>query len=98
MFLNSLRLGEVRTGTVADVREFGVFVHLDGEPAEVCTGFIRVPDLSWAHFDHPAEVVAVGQRVTVAVINVDTDREQVAVSLKALGGSLLGRTDGDHAD
>jgi ribosomal protein S1 len=88
-FLVGIRRGEVLTGTVADVRNFGVFVNLDGEPADNRTGyngtgFIRVPELSWAHFDHPSDIVEVGQRITVEVLNADTRRGQVAVSLKAL--------------
>jgi DNA-directed RNA polymerase subunit E'/Rpb7 len=35
---NCHRPGEILTGTVADVRDFGVFVNLDGEPADTCTG------------------------------------------------------------
>lgn len=88
-FLVGIRRDDILTGTVADVRNFGVFVNLDGEPADNATGyngtgFIRVPELSWAHFDHPSDIVEVGQRITVEVLNADTRRGQVAVSLKAL--------------
>ncbi|MET0493905.1 MAG: S1 RNA-binding domain-containing protein [Actinoplanes sp.] len=81
-FLSSLRPGEVRRGTVGAVGTFGVVVDLDGGP--VGTGFIRIPELSWSRIAHPADVVEVGQRVTVAVLEVDLRREQVALSLKAL--------------
>ncbi|MEV0328050.1 S1 RNA-binding domain-containing protein [Micromonospora echinospora] len=88
-FLVSLKRGKTVTGRVTDVRNFGVFVKLHGEPADICTGysgtgFIRVPELSWSHFDDASEVVEVGQQVTVEVLDVDTRRGQVAVSLKAL--------------
>lgn len=88
-FLVGIRRGEILTGTVAGVHNFGVFVNLDGEPADNCTGydgtgFIRVPELSWTHIDHASDVVEVGQRVTVEVLNADTRQGQVAVSLKAL--------------
>lgn len=88
-FLVGIRRGEILTGTVADVRNFGVFVNLDGEPADNITGyngtgFIRVPELSWSHIDHASDVVEVGQRVTVEVLNADTRQGQVTVSLKAL--------------
>lgn len=61
-FLVGIQPGDVLTGTVADVRNFGVFVNLDGEPADNCTelngtGFIWVPELSWSHIDHPSDVV-----------------------------------------
>jgi ribosomal protein S1 len=89
-FLGGLRVGQLVTGTVAEVRDFGVFVNLDGEPAGHRTGFIRVPDLSWSAINQVSDFVEVGQRVTAAVVNVDPDRPQVAVSLKAVpadGGS-----------
>ncbi|MFC6019248.1 S1 RNA-binding domain-containing protein [Plantactinospora solaniradicis] len=84
-YLLGIRRGEILTGTVAEVHNFGVFVDLDGEPDHHRgTGFIRVPELSWTHIGHPSDVVAVGQRVTVEVLEADTRRGQVAVSLKAL--------------
>jgi ribosomal protein S1 len=42
-----------------------------------------VSELSWKHIDHPSEVVAVGDEVTVEVLDVDMDRERVSLSLKA---------------
>jgi small subunit ribosomal protein S1 len=44
---------------------------------------VHVSELSWKHIDHPAEVVEVGQKVTVEVLEVDMDRERVSLSLKA---------------
>ncbi|MFH8607000.1 S1 RNA-binding domain-containing protein [Streptomyces sp. NPDC018029] len=47
-FLLAFERGQVVAGTVSEVHNFGVFVHVDGEPAGLCTGFIQVPDLTWA--------------------------------------------------
>jgi small subunit ribosomal protein S1 len=44
---------------------------------------VHVSELSWKHIDHPAEVVEVGQEVTVEVLDVDMDRERVSLSLKS---------------
>jgi len=44
---------------------------------------VHVSELSWKHIDHPSEVVAVGDEVTVEVLDVDMDRERVSLSLKA---------------
>ncbi|MEV7646036.1 S1 RNA-binding domain-containing protein [Streptomyces rubiginosohelvolus] len=82
-FLLGLRRGATHQVRVASVHNFGVFVNLDGEPDQ-CTGFIRIPELSWRSFDHPADVVTVGQRVVGEIIDVDTRRGQVQLSLKAL--------------
>ncbi|MFF7125158.1 S1 RNA-binding domain-containing protein [Streptomyces sp. NPDC016566] len=86
-YLRGRQRGDIVTGTVAAVHDFGVFVRLDGEPGHPAypgTGFIRVPDLSWSRIDHPEEVVRPGQRVTGAVVVIDTDQGEVVVSLKAL--------------
>lgn len=86
-YLRRTRRGDVVTGTVAAVHNFGVFVRLDGEPAHPAypgTGFIRVPDLTWSRIDHPGDAVRPGQRVTGEVVIIDTYQGEVVVSLKAL--------------
>ncbi|MFE7455516.1 S1 RNA-binding domain-containing protein [Streptomyces sp. NPDC057554] len=83
-FLLALEVGQVVSGTVAKVHDFGVFVHVDGEPDGLCTGFIRVPDLAWGWFSHPSEVVEAGQRISAEVIITETRTGQVTLSLKAL--------------
>ncbi|WP_412075992.1 S1 RNA-binding domain-containing protein [Streptomyces xanthophaeus] len=81
-FLLGLRRGAKHEGQVQSVHNFGVFVNLDGEPADQCTGFIRGPELSWRRIDHPADAVKAGQRVVGEIIDVDTRRGQVQLSLK----------------
>jgi small subunit ribosomal protein S1 len=45
-------------------------------------GLIHVSELSWKHVDHPGSVVAVGDEVTVQVLDVDLDRERISLSIK----------------
>src|ERR1700749_4788252 len=77
-FLTNLKPGEVRRGVVSSVVNFGAFVDLGG-----MDGLIHVSELSWKHIDHPGSVVAVGDEVTVQVLDVDLDRERISLSLKA---------------
>jgi small subunit ribosomal protein S1 len=77
-FLTSLGKGEIRTGTVSSIVNFGAFVDLGG-----VDGLVHVSELSWKHVDHPSEVVEVGQEVQVEVLDVDLERERVSLSLKA---------------
>ena len=77
-FLANLKPGEVRKGVVSSVVNFGAFVDLGG-----MDGLIHVSELSWKHVDHPGSVVAVGDEVTVQVLDVDLDRERISLSLKA---------------
>ena len=77
-FLKELKKGQVRSGVVSSIVNFGAFVDLGG-----VDGLVHVSELSWKHIDHPSEVVEVGQEVTVEVLDVDMDRERVSLSLKA---------------
>ncbi|MGB5760771.1 MAG: 30S ribosomal protein S1 [Acidimicrobiales bacterium] len=77
-FLANLTPGEVRSGVVSSVVNFGAFVDLGG-----MDGLIHVSELSWKHVDHPGSVVAVGDEVTVQVLEVDLARERISLSLKA---------------
>ena len=77
-FLHQLQKGQVRKGVVSSIVNFGAFVDLGG-----VDGLVHVSELSWKHIDHPSEVVAVGDEVTVEVLDVDMDRERVSLSLKA---------------
>ena len=77
-FLSELAKGQVRSGQVSSIVNFGAFVDLGG-----VDGLVHVSELSWKHIDHPSEVVEVGQEVTVEVLDVDMDRERVSLSLKA---------------
>ncbi|HKN50774.1 MAG TPA: 30S ribosomal protein S1 [Actinomycetota bacterium] len=76
-FLENLKPGEIRTGTVSSIVNFGAFVDLGG-----VDGLVHVSELSWRHVDHPSEVVQVGQEISVEVLDVDLTRERVSLSLK----------------
>ncbi|KUG54290.1 30S ribosomal protein S1 [Serinicoccus chungangensis] len=78
-FLKELAKGQVRSGVVSSIVNFGAFVDLGGG----VDGLVHVSELSWKHIDHPGEVVEVGDEVTVEVLDVDMDRERVSLSLKA---------------
>jgi small subunit ribosomal protein S1 len=77
-FLANLKPGDIREGVVSSVVSFGAFVDLGG-----MDGLIHVSELSWKHVDHPGSVVAVGDNVTVKVLDVDHERERISLSLKA---------------
>lgn len=77
-FLNQLQKGQIRSGVVSSIVNFGAFVDLGG-----VDGLVHVSELSWKHIDHPSEVVEVGTPVTVEVLDVDMDRERVSLSLKS---------------
>ena len=77
-FLTNLKSGEVRSGVVSSVVNFGAFVDLGG-----MDGLIHVSELSWKHVDHPGSVVSVGDEIEVQVLDIDMSRERISLSLKA---------------
>ncbi|SFS64546.1 S1 RNA-binding domain-containing protein [Streptomyces sp. ok210] len=79
-FLKTLHRGEIVTGRVTRIADFLVtFVDIGGFEA-----MINIPELSWRPFNHPSEVVAVGQEISAEILDVDPIRERVSLSLKAL--------------
>ena len=68
-FLKELQKGQVRSGVVSSIVNFGAFVDLGG-----VDGLVHVSELSWKHVDHPGSVVAVGDEIDVQVLEVDGHR------------------------
>jgi len=77
--LEELVPGDIRSGVVCSLVSFGAFVDLGG-----LDGLIHISELDWAHVDHPSDVLSVGDRVDVYVINVDRKRERISLSRKRL--------------
>ncbi len=75
--LEEIQPGDIRTGIVRSLSNFGVFVDLGG-----ADGLIHVSELAWFPVAHPSEVVKVGQQVTVKVLRIDKQRERIGLSLK----------------
>jgi|GEM_PF-299757 len=76
-FLGDLQPGDIRDGVVSSVVNFGSFVDLGG-----MDGLVHVSELSWQHVSHPSEIVNVGDKVQVKVLEVDRDRERISLSIR----------------
>ncbi|MBI4771283.1 MAG: S1 RNA-binding domain-containing protein [Chloroflexi bacterium] len=77
--LSELKEGEVRSGHVISLADFGAFVDIGG-----ADGLVHLSELSWNRVAHPREVVEVGQKVKVKILNVDRERKRIGLSLKQL--------------
>ncbi len=75
--LDHLNVGDVVEGTISNIVEFGAFVDLDG-----IDGLIHISELSWSHVNHPNEVIEIGQKVQVKVLDIDRDRQRISLGLK----------------
>lgn len=76
---HSLHSGEHVMGTVTNVTDFGVFVDLGG-----VEGLIHISELSWGRVAHPNQIVKLGQKIEVQVLDLSPERCRVALSLKRL--------------
>lgn len=77
--LQNLNEGDVISGIVTNVTDFGVFVDLGG-----LEGLIHVSELSWGRVKHPSEILNLDDEVQTLVIQVSEDQGRVALSLKRL--------------
>ena len=77
--LEELEAGQVRKGRISQITDFGLFVNLGG-----LDGLVHISELSWGRIENPGEIYRRGQRVKVKVLNVDRERERIALSIKAL--------------
>ena len=75
--LDNLKPGDIVTGVISNIVDFGAFVDLDG-----IDGLIHISELSWGHVNHPSEVLAVGDEVSVKVLDIDRERQRVSLGLK----------------
>jgi small subunit ribosomal protein S1 len=77
--LAELKEGDVVSGTVTGLRDFGAFVNLGG-----ADGLIHVSELAWHRVDHPRDVLHVGDVIDVYILNLDRESNRIALSRKRL--------------
>jgi small subunit ribosomal protein S1 len=77
--LDGLKEGEIREGRIVNLADFGAFVDIGG-----VEGLVHLSELSWKRVNHPSEKLKLGDLVRVYILNVDQERQRVALSLKRL--------------
>ena len=77
--IEELHEGEVHTGRVTSLANFGAFVNING-----ADGLVHLSELSWERVQHPSEILEVGQEVKVKVINIDHEKKRIGLSLRQL--------------
>ena len=77
--LDELQEGDIKSGRVTSLADFGAFVNIDG-----ADGLVHLSEISWERIEHPSEVLKVGQEVKVKVIAVDQERKRIGLSIRQL--------------
>lgn len=78
-FLDSVKIGDRVEGIVKNITDFGAFIDLQG-----MDGLLHITDMSWGRINHPSEMLSIGQKVDVVILDVDKDKERVSLGSKQL--------------
>ena len=74
-----LQKGQRRQGIVKGITDFGAFIDLGG-----VDGLLHITDMSWTRINHPSEVVSVGDKLEVVILDFDRDNAKVSLGLKQI--------------
>jgi len=72
-----LKVGSTSPGTVKAITDFGAFVDLGG-----VDGLLHITDMSWSKISHPSEIVALGDKIEVMILNMDRESGKISLGLK----------------
>jgi len=75
--LSELEEGQIRSGVVKNIADFGAFVDLGG-----IDGLLHITDISWGRVSHPSDVLQIDQEIDVMVLKFDKERGRIALGLK----------------
>ena len=78
-FLDSVKIGDRVEGIVKNITDFGAFIDLQG-----MDGLLHITDMSWGRINHPSEMLSIGQKVDVVILDVDKEKERVSLGSKQL--------------
>ena len=75
----NLKEGQILTGVVKNITDYGAFVDLGG-----VDGLLHVTDISWRRINHPSEALSIGQQVQVQVIRFNPETQRISLGMKQL--------------
>ena len=75
-----LEKGQTKQGVVRNIMDYGAFVDIGG-----VDGLLHVREMSWAHVKHPKDILSVGQKIDVVVIDIDREKKRISLSLRQAG-------------
>ena len=77
--MTKIEIGAELEGVVKNITDFGAFVDLGG-----VDGLIHITDFSWGRINHPSEIVEIGQKINVQVIDFNKETSRISLGLKQL--------------
>jgi small subunit ribosomal protein S1 len=76
-FLSNVEVGQVVSGVVKNIADFGAFIDLGG-----IDGLLHITDMSWGRISHPSEMLAIGDETEVKILDIDEVKDKVSLGLK----------------
>jgi len=77
--IEKLTIGEVLTGRITSLADFGAFVNISG-----ADGLVHLSEISWDRIRHPGDELKVGQEVQVKIISIDKEKRHIGLSIRRL--------------
>jgi small subunit ribosomal protein S1 len=77
--IEKLEVGDIKTGRVTSLADFGAFVNING-----ADGLVHLSEISWDRIRHPGDELKVGQEVKVQVISIDEEKRHIGLSIRRL--------------
>ncbi|HUE13400.1 MAG TPA: S1 RNA-binding domain-containing protein [Planctomycetaceae bacterium] len=78
-FWQTVQVGQIFTGRVKTIKDYGAFVDLGGTD-----GFLHIGEMSWHRLKHPSEILTEGQTVDVKVLSLDPEKKKISLGMKQL--------------
>ncbi len=76
---SEMREGDIVTGAVRNLTDYGAFVDVGG-----VDGLLHVADIFWSRVNNPADVLSVGQEIEAKVLKIDADKQRISLGMKQL--------------
>lgn len=77
MIMSTIKRGQIVTGKVSSIVDFGAFVDLGG-----MDGLVHISEISWSHIDHPSDILALNQEIEIKVLDIDQERGRISLGYK----------------
>ena len=77
--ISNLEVDKVVDGEVVRIADFGAFVDIMG-----IDGLLPISEISWQRIKHPSDILSLGQKLTVKILNIDEEQSRISLSLKRM--------------